>query len=87
MFKFFLLLILYFYKFGISTLLGKNCRFYPSCSDYAIKVISRYGVWKGSLLTSKRLCKCHSWHFSKLNYITVFIFFLLIIVNEYNYPD
>ena len=57
-----LLLLLRAYKLGVSPFLGQNCRFYPSCSDYAAEAISRHGAWKGSVLAGKRLCKCHPWH-------------------------
>lgn len=57
-----LLLLLRAYKLGVSPFLGQNCRFYPSCSDYAADAIRSHGAWKGSLLAGKRLCKCHPWH-------------------------
>ncbi|MBS1187853.1 MAG: rane protein insertion efficiency factor YidD [Burkholderiaceae bacterium] len=57
-----LLLLLRLYQVCISPLLGPRCRFYPSCSNYAIEAIREHGVGKGSLLTAKRLCKCHPWH-------------------------
>jgi len=47
------------YQYGISPLLGKNCRFHPSCSNYAIEAINRFGVIKGCWLASKRILKCH----------------------------
>ena len=57
-----LLLLLRAYKLGVSPFLGQNCRFYPSCSDYAAQAIRLRGAWKGSLMAGKRLCKCHPWH-------------------------
>lgn len=57
-----LLLLLRAYKLGISPFLGQNCRFYPSCSDYAAEAVRMYGPAQGSLLAAKRLCKCHPWH-------------------------
>ncbi|MDE2427540.1 MAG: membrane protein insertion efficiency factor YidD [Burkholderiales bacterium] len=57
-----LLLLLRFYKFAISPMLGQNCRFYPSCSEYAAEAIKIHGAAKGSLMAGKRLCKCHPWH-------------------------
>lgn len=57
-----LLLLLRGYKFAISPMLGQNCRFYPSCSEYAVEAIREYGAGKGSLMAGKRLCKCHPWH-------------------------
>ncbi|KAA3621003.1 MAG: membrane protein insertion efficiency factor YidD [Proteobacteria bacterium] len=50
------------YKYLVSPLLGPRCRFYPSCSDYAIEAISRHGAGRGSWLALKRISKCHPWH-------------------------
>jgi len=50
------------YQFLISPLLGNNCRFYPSCSQYMIQAIERFGIIKGIYLGIKRLSKCHPWH-------------------------
>ena len=57
-----LLLMLRAYKLCISPYLGQNCRFYPSCSDYAQEAIASHGVLRGGLLAGRRLCKCHPWH-------------------------
>ncbi|MFZ6753880.1 membrane protein insertion efficiency factor YidD [Undibacterium sp. Dicai25W] len=57
-----LLLLLRFYKYAISPMLGQNCRFYPSCSEYAAQAIQIHGAAKGCLLAGKRVCKCHPWH-------------------------
>jgi uncharacterized protein len=57
-----LLMLLRAYKLGISPYLGQNCRFYPSCSEYAAEAIRQHGAAKGSMLAAKRLCKCHPWH-------------------------
>ncbi|WP_392566039.1 membrane protein insertion efficiency factor YidD [Utexia brackfieldae] len=50
------------YQRFISPLLGPNCRFQPSCSQYAIIALSRFGLIKGSWLTVKRVLKCHPLH-------------------------
>ncbi len=57
-----LIALLRFYKYFISPLLGSHCRFYPSCSSYAIEAIQLHGAWKGSWLTLIRLLKCHPHH-------------------------
>jgi putative membrane protein insertion efficiency factor len=57
-----LLLLLRGYKLGISPYLGENCRFFPSCSDYAAEAVREHGAAKGSILAAKRLGKCHPWH-------------------------
>lgn len=50
------------YQLLLSPLLGRNCRFYPTCSDYTYQAIKKYGFFKGILLGSKRLLKCHPFH-------------------------
>ncbi|MBX9870236.1 MAG: membrane protein insertion efficiency factor YidD [Burkholderiaceae bacterium] len=57
-----LLLAIRGYQFVISPLLGQNCRFYPTCSNYALEAIYTHGAGKGSWLAARRLCKCHPWH-------------------------
>ncbi len=47
------------YQRGISVWLPPRCRFYPSCSSYAIEALDRHGAARGSWLTAKRLCRCH----------------------------
>ncbi len=46
---------------SISPLLGRNCRFEPSCSEYSLQALSKYGVFKGIFLSIKRLIRCHPW--------------------------
>ncbi len=50
------------YKRWVSPLLPPACRFYPSCSSYAIDALEKYGVWKGLLLAVIRLLKCQPLH-------------------------
>lgn len=50
------------YQWTISPLLGKSCRFYPSCSHYTLEAIERYGSLRGIWLGIKRICKCHPWN-------------------------
>ena len=59
--KILILILLKIYKFSISPFLGTNCRFLPSCSDYAYEVITDKGIIKGGVLAIKRLTKCHPW--------------------------
>ncbi|RUO30899.1 membrane protein insertion efficiency factor YidD [Aliidiomarina sedimenti] len=47
------------YQLVISPILGPRCRFYPTCSHYAIEAIRIHGVLKGSALAAKRIVKCH----------------------------
>ena len=50
-----------FYQLTFSSLMGHNCRFQPTCSEYARQAIQIHGTLKGSYLTLKRLLKCHPW--------------------------
>ena len=49
------------YQIIISPLLGPSCRFTPTCSHYAVEAIQKYGPFKGSWLSFKRILKCHPW--------------------------
>ena len=59
MFKKFLVLIVRGYQKFVSPLLGNNCRFSPTCSEYFILAVEKYGVIKGSYLGGKRILRCH----------------------------
>jgi len=50
------------YRYLISPWVGHHCRFYPTCSAYALTAIERYGALQGSWLAAKRLSRCHPWH-------------------------
>ena len=54
-----LILPLRVYKLLISPLLPPACRFYPSCSQYAIEAIQKHGAIRGSMLAGRRLIRCH----------------------------
>ena len=47
------------YRLAIRPLLGQHCRFYPSCSEYAMQAIERHGSARGSWLALRRLARCH----------------------------
>ncbi|HEY3580720.1 MAG TPA: membrane protein insertion efficiency factor YidD [Pyrinomonadaceae bacterium] len=47
------------YKLAISPLLPPSCRFVPTCSEYAVDAISRYGAARGTVLAIRRLLRCH----------------------------
>jgi hypothetical protein len=51
-----------FYQLFISPLLGSNCRFSPTCSEYAFEAVKEFGVIKGLKMSVKRIGKCHPWH-------------------------
>ena len=54
-----LILIIKFYKFFISPLLGNSCRFLPTCSEYFTEALKTQGFKKGFILGTKRILKCH----------------------------
>ncbi len=60
-FGFIFLLIIKIYQFLISPLLGSSCRFTPTCSQYGVECIKKYGAFKGGWLTLKRIGRCHPW--------------------------
>ncbi len=57
-----LLWMINFYRKGISPLTPPSCRFIPTCSEYAMQAIERYGALKGGWLAFRRLMKCHPFH-------------------------
>jgi hypothetical protein len=48
-----------FYQKFISPVMGAHCRFYPTCSHYAVEALEKYGVWKGTYLAVRRILRCH----------------------------
>ncbi|WP_230976299.1 membrane protein insertion efficiency factor YidD [Pseudothauera nasutitermitis] len=50
------------YQLFISPLLGPRCRFYPTCSHYALEALDTHGVLKGSWLALRRILRCHPWN-------------------------
>ena len=57
--KYFLVALIRCYRFFISPLFLASCRFYPTCSSFAIGAIEKYGVFSGSWLIIRRLFRCH----------------------------
>ena len=49
------------YQLIISPMLGSNCRFIPTCSEYAMESLKEFGLIKGIFLSIKRIGKCHPW--------------------------
>lgn len=50
------------YKCTLSPLLGRHCRFRPTCSSYFRAAVEKYGAVRGSLKGIARICRCHPWH-------------------------
>ena len=49
------------YQLVLRPILGPNCRFTPSCSDYALDALAAHGAWRGSGLAVRRLARCNPW--------------------------
>ncbi|TGE36699.1 membrane protein insertion efficiency factor YidD [Desulfosporosinus fructosivorans] len=62
MMKKILVFLIRLYQKFLSPLKGQTCRFYPSCSEYSVQVIQKYGLSKGSWKAIKRISKCHPFH-------------------------
>ena len=65
-------LIIFFIKIYqkiISPILGKNCRFYPTCSCYGIEAFEKHGTIKGGYLTVKRILKCNPFHTGGVDFV------------------
>ncbi|PKL52474.1 MAG: membrane protein insertion efficiency factor YidD [Nitrospira bacterium HGW-Nitrospira-1] len=54
--------IIKIYKYALSPFLPNNCRFVPTCSEYSMEAISRYGALKGTFLSVRRILRCHPFH-------------------------
>lgn len=60
--RYLLLAIIKFYQLFITPLLGSNCRFNPTCSQYAYDAVKEHDFFTGLSLSIKRIGKCHPWH-------------------------
>lgn len=49
------------YQMGISPLIGANCKYTPTCSQYTIEAIRKYGMWKGGFKGAWRILRCNPW--------------------------
>ena len=50
-----------FYQLTLSSLIGRQCRYLPTCSAYADEAIARHGLWAGAWMGAARICRCHPW--------------------------
>lgn len=49
------------YRATLGPFMGGHCRYIPSCSQYALDAIEKYGPWRGGWKAFKRICRCHPW--------------------------
>lgn len=56
-----LILLIKVYQYTLSPFIGRNCRYTPTCSNYGIEAIRKYGAIKGGWLTIKRVASCNPW--------------------------
>ena len=54
-----LIALVRFYRYAISPMLGRNFRFHPTCSEYAIEALERHGALRGGWMAAKRVGRCH----------------------------
>ncbi len=57
----FLIILVRIYQGALSPYLGNSCRYTPTCSQYAIQAIEKYGPWKGGWMAARRIARCHPW--------------------------
>ena len=62
MIKQLLIWLIVLYQNSLSYLIGGQCRFYPTCSEYSKQALHKHGALKGSFLAVKRVCSCHPLH-------------------------
>ena len=60
--KYLLLASIRVYQYTLRPLLGANCRFFPTCSDYAREAIEKHGALRGAGLAARRVLRCHPYH-------------------------
>ena len=58
----FLISLIRVYRYLLSPFLGPSCRYYPTCSQYALEAIETHGAIRGTWLALKRVSSCHPWH-------------------------
>lgn len=49
------------YRYSLSMLIGRRCRFLPTCSEFADEALARHGAWAGGWMAAGRICRCHPW--------------------------
>jgi len=57
------------YRYTLAALIGPRCRHLPTCSDYSDEALERHGLWAGGWITLSRVCRCHPWGTSGLDFV------------------
>ncbi len=57
------------YQLSLSMLVGRQCRHWPSCSDYTDEAIQRFGLWRGGWIGVARICRCNGWGTSGIDLV------------------
>ncbi len=60
--QWFVIKLIRLYQLTLSSIMGRQCRFYPTCSSYAMEAIETHGVARGAYLAIRRITRCHPWH-------------------------
>ncbi|HVS67897.1 MAG TPA: membrane protein insertion efficiency factor YidD [Mycobacteriales bacterium] len=61
--------LLHAYQRWVSPLFAPHCRYYPSCSSYAVTAVSRFGLARGGWLSLRRIGRCHPWHAGGVDHV------------------
>lgn len=67
--KYLVIFLIKIYKKCISPFKPPCCRFYPTCSSYAITAVKRFGAIRGTYLAVKRILRCHPWNIGGVDYV------------------
>ncbi|MDP4207493.1 MAG: membrane protein insertion efficiency factor YidD [Bacteroidota bacterium] len=59
--SYFFIVLIKGYQYTLSPFIGRQCRYYPTCSNYSIEAFRKHGPFKGLYLTLKRVLSCHPW--------------------------
>jgi putative membrane protein insertion efficiency factor len=61
--------VIRFYQVVISPMSGPHCRFYPSCSSYALSAVRSYGLFRGGAMAAWRILRCNPWNPGGVDYV------------------
>ncbi len=69
---------IHFYRYVISPLTPASCRHYPTCSEYSLHALKRYGLLKGGVMAAERISRCHPWGTQGYDPVPLFMFHIFI---------